>query len=441
MAMFQESLENLKNIAQADHLSKHVKKLTFFCDILPDFGTIEEYARSLKQKQNFRSWHDSGNRELILGEWQLWQDSPAFSLSSHDVEGGWEAYERLRHEQEDWTVAREGLVLADTLCRLPSLSEANVTCGSYSTKDESNGWPLWRRLRKSMYMGPADWIFADDRGEGFTETSSVNAVLSLLEGLAARSNYARFVEGRTTKLSLVTGVQDSCQSARSQSYDKDLPFNLDRTSHAFDYVVDLRIHIMDAIRFMKTRKRIQNELSIFLRRAQMLKRLELLLKSTHHEGEVILYPKIFDIYPEIFDSNTIAWPQIQSLSLMVDIPSKVLLNFLALHAATIKELRLEHMVLGDVPFLLERIPSILHLQAVYLHDVYHCGVRRPGKPHELIAYLLDICGSDGTASYETALRAWLLGRSGLMPDLSQDGLGHRKVLKDKTVMEADCRDI
>ncbi|KAK4635786.1 hypothetical protein CLAFUW4_00144 [Fulvia fulva] len=99
LAMLQEPLANFESIAGSNHLAKHVKKVTFFCDIMTDFDCIEKYAMSLELKPDFTTWLEHDIRLGGQGEWQEWKAVPGQTLSARDIESGWEVYTRLWREQ------------------------------------------------------------------------------------------------------------------------------------------------------------------------------------------------------------------------------------------------------------------------------------------------------------------------------------------------------
>ncbi|KAF2172502.1 hypothetical protein M409DRAFT_50191 [Zasmidium cellare ATCC 36951] len=390
MGLFDHSLSKLECLASSS-LAKHVKKLTFYCDVLP------AYTRA--------DWE----REVDARFGHLYH-------YKNDVDAECQAYKDLVQEQQDWDHSQQGQKFQDCFLSLRNLTE----------------WPIWRRLTERCLVGPDQWkkrnhaqpfILVDSLDSGV----DARAALALLEAMGERvSRGLRPI----TKLQLQL-VCKNFYFMRPLGHDgwaQPVPLCYSnavkpKIRTAFANLTDLSLYV-EAPFDWEHFGGILADFSEFLYVAKQLRSLRFWFEyledfSGNWPGGNRLYTDQIGF----FSQNTVVWPKIEHLALKVNIPSCKLLPFLKLHASTLKSLELRHMFVQDVPLLLEGIPGALQLDHVYIQGLWHYG---PGLPQEELDDETNVCflsySTDCDRVYETWMKRYLLRHTPRMPDLRDDPL-------------------
>ncbi|KAK4507837.1 hypothetical protein PRZ48_001572 [Zasmidium cellare] len=387
MGLFDHCLSKLESLASSS-LAKHVKKLTFYCDLLPG------YRRR---------------------EWERAVDARFGHLYhyKHDVDEEWQAYEDLVKEQQNWHHSRQGQRFQDCLLNLRNLVEVSAirtTAGDVN----ANRRPIWRRLTERCIVGPDQWktrIFESQHGfiDLVGDEIDARAALALLEAMGERVSRG---QRPITKLQL----QLVCQNfyfMRPLGHDgwaQPVPLCYSNTVKpkmrmAFANLTELDLYL-ETIFDWEHFGGILADFSEFLFGAKQLRSLRFWFEyDEDFSGD---WPEGNRLYTDqigFFSLDTAVWPKIEHLALKVNIPSQKLLPFLKRHATTLRSLELRHMLVQDVPTLLQGIPEALKLDHVYIQGLWHNG---PGLPHG------DLDG--------TWMKKYLLRQASRMPDLRDDPL-------------------
>lgn len=452
-AMFDDSLIKFESIANS-RLAKHVNRLTYLNDTLPAFRKAQ-YLSSIDNRPDFftfreqrkddfpdevRDWsiNRTGRTDVFSRAWDAWEALERHNFTTKQLNQGWKEFSRLSKEQKQWGKIAQSSRIQAAFKKLPNLVEVDVVRASSENKAASQ-WPVWRRIRRDMLIGPDDWKEHVSASEEMIDFGKIleTATLCLLEAIAQRNREKsgkpitaiRLQNDLSFPFSFVSNWTNSlygtANDTRQWSSQLIGPLPLaDAFLHITTFTVRFEDHADETL--FSTLAAVWAQLHHFLSKASNLQRLTLLL-----EGDDNMPP--FDEGLEdwdgedpginIFDSKTALWPQIQHLSLSINCSSTKLLGLLKIHADTLRSLEIRSSVFDDVPTLLEQIPQAVALEHVYLKNLWHCGP--PDLPHENGN---DACmlshGIDNQQPYEIAMKKYLLGEAGGMPDILQDDLGH-----------------
>lgn len=402
MGLFDHSLSKFESLS-ASRLAKHVKRLTFYCDVLPAYRRFE---------------------------WEQEVDSSLGHLYhlKNNVDAEWQAYEELVHEQQKWQHLRQGREFQECSLKLRNLTRVS-TIRTMAGDINANQWPLWRRLTKRCVVGPDQWKRRRDESPNpFLDVDlDARAALALLEAMGERVSCG---------LQPITELQLQlfCQNfyfMRPLGHDgfaqpvppRYIEIVKPKIRTAFSHLTDLSLYLETPFEWDHFGG-ILAEFSEFLFLANQLRSLRFWFEySEDFSGN---WPEDNRLYTDqvgFFSLDTMVWPKIEHLALKINIPSPKLLGFLKLHSVTLRSLELRHMSVGDVPMLLQGIPEILQLERVYVQGLWHYG---PGLPHECLDDAINVCflghGTDCDRVYETWMKKYLLRETSRMPDLRDDPL-------------------
>lgn len=110
------------------------------------------------------------------------------------------------------------------------------------------------------------------------------------------------------------------------------------------------------------------------------------------------------------------WPDLEYLSLSVDITNAEHFHFYELLTPPLRSLELHHLRVDDIPELLRSIPKILNLQHVFLQNLWSTNWDRSEKTCEFWK------GTDFAGALEDDVKAYLLRQSDELPELPLDPL-------------------
>lgn len=178
IGLFEYGLQNLQDLATSP-LSKHVKKFTFYSDIVPEWNRVE-WQKQIDFRPDFSSWYAARKAELGPSYMTSATHSPQAdyaALSRHEfgraeLDEAWLRYESIRNEQQAWRQSIQGARLKDLLTSLPNLQEASVKCTTpFSGK--TNDWPVWKALRERIKVGESSHIQTRSLRHGRANQSSL----------------------------------------------------------------------------------------------------------------------------------------------------------------------------------------------------------------------------------------------------------------------------
>lgn len=400
MGLFDHCLTKFQALASSG-LSKHVKKLTFYCDLLPACGR-KYWERELGAcvDRNYR--HESY------------------------LDAAWDAYQSLMQEQQQWQHSEQGKAFQVSFLNLPNLNDVRAI-RTVAGDETVNEWPVWKRVTQWCIVGPDQW--KKRRGYvryTFQDTDS-RAVLALLEAMGERVSRGL---PPVTKAKFQLSCQNFCFTK---------PLGHDGFGHtvppswvnsvkpnirtAFSALTDLSLYLETGFDWQEFGG-VLIDFSHFLSSAKKLRRLTFWFE--YYEDFSGDWPDETHLYADqisLFSNDAVVWPEIEHLALKANVPSSKLLNFLKLHSGTLKSLEMRHMFVRDAPLLLENIPKILKLDHVFMQGLWHCG---PGMPQEHVDDQLNVCllgySTECNRIYESSMKKYLLRETSTMPDLGEDPL-------------------
>ncbi|PPJ54603.1 hypothetical protein CBER1_06153 [Cercospora berteroae] len=388
---------------------------------------------------------------------------PRHRLTKQEVKAGWQAYRRYYREQQSWSDYREPWKFQSAFCELPNVHEVVVANATYNDRN-FNSRPFWRRFCKDTYVGPDSWKRGYAAGvieEELLFEITEKATVCLYEAMARRNEQQ---SSPVTKLKIQHMMQNESTLATDWRRGRRQPscLRLDSVLQVPQrlWLAKPFAHLTDfSMRFDSNesvdRDYISEQIHQLLIKAQELRRLVLTLELPNvaglrsfdeedHEG---YYDEFGEEHGDphysgeacLLHATSVIWPKIEHLALSVPFCAKKFINFLKLHSSTLRSLELHQALVYDVPTLLEQIPKVVHLDHVYIKTLVHIGPALPHAQHsgpfDKAWFLAD--STDFDAPYEQSMKAYLLGKSSIMPDLLEDHLGrvHPQDRTDRTSSE------
>ncbi|KAI5364988.1 hypothetical protein Slin15195_G045260 [Septoria linicola] len=464
VATFKHSVVKLKKLASS-HLAKYVHKLTFFSDTLPKYSKAQ-WQRSIDQRPGFRQWRQENEHQypdependdppdfvndVCLRATRAYGSLPRHHFTASELDLGWKAFQRYYKEQEAWADYREARSFREAFCKLGNVRKV-VAAAAVRSNEDCNKWPFWSRLYREMLVGPNDWkhgycmdeAMHDYEDQKLPFKLAERATLCLLEGLSLLNgkNLDSFssVASMTLQHIMVSGTTLIENWHRGPVQ----PADLLRDAHLQEprrlWLAQPFVHLTDlSMRFdcddSLNGYFISEIIHQILVGARELRRLTLIVENTDD---------VFDIpddanddedgtftysgHARLFQVDRPIWPHIQHLALSTFVSARNFVNFLKLHASTLRSLELRRTAVFDAPSLLEQIPKVIQLDHVYVKGLNHHGAPLPHdddvSPSVYADPWLLSDGTDFDAPYEMSMKAYLLGKTSEMPDLSQDHLG------------------
>lgn len=188
-AFFAYSLDNIGHVANS-RVAQHVKHLTIWADILPDWEQ-HEWLRESGDRPNFSAWKARRKEHIAADCLKTHQTAvKLYACLDGDIEGGlceecvgriedlreeytesflfpaldqlekaWNRFCQLKDEQ--WTRITEdvhGIMLKEHLCRLPNLESVAVKPVTALSENRLENLPVWKALRKDILVSPENWV-------------------------------------------------------------------------------------------------------------------------------------------------------------------------------------------------------------------------------------------------------------------------------------------
>ena len=435
MGMFEDSLDILFDLSKSP-LAKHVKTFTFYSDVLPQWDR-KTWEESIDNRPDGRFTEaielpiriSAGTSKAQRPPWPYdenarlnwWDTVPRHQFTTKQLDRGWKAYRLMQKEQQRWGKDIRRLLFKEHFARFPNLVEATVA-PTAPFQGRISKWPVWRRLREKMLVSPDDWIYSKENiGDGLPSyvraCTSGHAALVLLEAIGFRASFAG-----TKHINKLT-----VHTTHHGSFKHLMGYELERTAERRALGFESRFHeIGEGFRnIQQLDLRVPHaaksntvggeaagiEIVAILLASRRLRRLNLSYDDDDTGLSSLPYPATSSLAP-LFTSSP-RWKQLKYLSLSIDVPHTLLLPFFRTLSPSLKSLELRDMVVEDVGELISGIPKILHLEHVYLEGMFQ---RRTGDGFGCAF----VDGSDVDRPYEKAIKAYLLGESGELPEMWWD---------------------
>jgi hypothetical protein len=414
-ALFTVEVKRLRQFASTP-LAKYVKHLTMFSDVLPDYDE-RTWRGKIDYNRLHAPWHQAQMRSAEASERRLTE--------------GWQAFCELRKDQQQWNHQRHGCTFVLTINLLPNIMAVEVTQAK-PFSGRTNDWPLWRRLRQQILVGPDEWMFSIHFATPSIETCKISsqATICALEAMAYRP-----AERAISRLEVNPWPTLGCVHMDDEpkmvwdlftSTPPHLEFTRRGEKHASWYqrlvgkalarVKDLKIDVSIASGYdaRTCAYKIRDEITRTLCVAKELRSLD--VEFSDDEAvlrRVLPLDHVFSAHDEVL------WPHLKHLSLSTNLSAQNFLSFLHQHSSTLRSLELRDMLIGDLGTVIRETPSILELQHIYLECVSHSA--------DEMTSCFFVQGTDEPEPYEQSVKAWLLRQSEDMPPLFGGLEGHRLV--------------
>lgn len=436
MGYFEHALDNFYALAKSP-LAKYVKRFTIYSDLLPEWPRAE-WESKIDLRPDFSLWQAARRA-------QQGQTCHTCKLSQHpcldcactypDLDPEYRSLQRQFLTTAELDVAYGSFLrlvwkqqclhsgdlrkFKEHFAMLPNVSEASVK-GATPFSGRTNEWPVWKGLRKTILVGPDDWMYP--KGHPMSNVSSDTAhqqrhgrgagqaALYLLEGVGYRSQF--FGTKHITKLSVQAKqpYRDLIGAAGSFG---GIPADSQRYQtivEAFRHVEDLSLNILYPFESNAHHgPGLTSETVELLRAAKQLRRLDFTFFEDEYEDED-------GVAPLFATDENFRWPHLEHLALRTNIESTIFLDFLKQHAGSLRSLELRDMVVNDIEDVLECIPRIVKLQHVYAECLW--GKWREPSIDSNVCLLAR--GTDFDDPYERSVKAYLLGERDDLVELKRE---------------------
>ncbi|EME49267.1 hypothetical protein DOTSEDRAFT_40511 [Dothistroma septosporum NZE10] len=423
MGLFEHSLAHLEKLAKSP-IRKHVKKLTIWSDVLPNF-TKDAWFKIIDQRPTYSEWMAPyrtadaglGAREAKAQRVKDYEKLIRRNLTEEQVEQGYAAYLKAVSSQLHWRQYRLMLPFQEYFSMLPNLVEASVKCTT-PFAGRRNDWPVWKSLRRSMLVDPDNWLYNTDCQEENYAYLSGHAAVSLLAAVGHRASYAdkSEIKSLTVHSSHLDSYRKLLMDARALP---ELPhMNAIRAYGILDGFVNLtNLHLHVPHATLSSRlggNSTGSEIMEMLECSRNLQRLDLRYGDDElsPDDDVEQIEALF-----IRGGSELIWPKIEHLALATNIAGQILIEFIRKHACTLKSLELRDMLIHDVDSAMEQIPRVTTLQHVYME----CLWTDADQDSSMDFICVFSRGTDFDDRYEKAVKKYLLGRSDALPKIKRDG--------------------
>lgn len=358
---------------------------------------------------------------------------PRHSFTEAEIDTGWNSYQATVREQSQWRQDTHGMMFKELVSLLPNLTDASVQCATpFSSRwlvpinanplrqslnahqYLSNTWPLWRTLRKRIYVGPDDFFWRQPIEEPDYAHQTGQAALLLLEAIGYRSSYAAIkqvtdLNVHSSHLDPYLSLMDHSSVTQSLRYQTILA--------GFQHLTTLCLYVPHAtVSASISGLGVLVETMDFLRTSRHLRKLDL----RYGDDEMSPSDEYEFQLESLFNSDEVLWPGLENLSLATNLPADILLKFLRKHAISLQALELRDMLIDNVDFAVEQIPKILSLKHCYMECLWDDAP--PDGANLGVNYLCVLSrGTDCNAPYEQSIKSYLLGQCEFMPALERDG--------------------
>ena len=452
MGYFEHSILHLCNLARSRQ-ARHVRKLTMCSDILPKWD-YHQWTRHIDFRPDYTAWQQKRLYEIqsacreyskkgklcskcLNATWQLsseYDTVPRHSLGPEQRKLGFRQFDNLRKSQSALVEDEEGIMLKEYFARLPHVQKVTVK-PTTPFQGKTNEWPVWKRLRQRIYVGPDQWMYDDQNEADFLSDESERPdhsfyhqarleelrgqpLLWMLGAIGYRSQFSG--TNQIAKLELqyshivpLRNLMGKYANSGVSEYDREARFQT--IAEGFGHARDLTLEVPHAaeseLEFLSA---MRDEVVELLLAAMNLESLRLVFGDDElaHGGEQMDY----DLTNTLGVGGSIHWPHLQHLALCTKVRAASFLEFLRRHSGTLNSLEMRDMELEDVHRVFYEIPQILKLKHVYAECVWgEFGGDREGWS----CYMTQ--STDNDAPYEKSIKAYLLGQTDELPKMKDEG--------------------
>ncbi|KAK4546758.1 hypothetical protein LTR36_001490 [Oleoguttula mirabilis] len=398
MASFAHSLQEFIALARSP-LAKHVRKLTFYSDMLPHWTTSEEWESHIDTRPYFLNSQGLVNLDHRMRCEKCWLEldvqCPALGATSKlatlasvmerlprhaygktDLISGWKAFAKLTSHAGILLQERPRLMFKEHLAMLPNLRFASVT-SAVQFRGSTSTWPVWKRLLPKILVSPDNWIYSGGTKTPGGELKNLiqgQATVFLLEGVGYRAGLSgvKHMPVLGIETTYRASFEDLIAVSRRMTHGRVPPEQATRwltLVEGFKHLTSLRL---DNPRANVSRHKLAQETADLLRAATQLRRLDLRFidaeESWAPEGALGVVKSPITLL--FHGTNGVIWRYLEHLALAVNVPSKGFLGFLRYHSPTLCSLELRDATVYDPQDLFQEIPRIVKLKHVYAERVY-----------------------------------------------------------------------
>ncbi len=412
-ALFPDCLEKFVALTRSPGLSRHVHKLTFFSEVLPDLTWYKWESCIVSQTSRvrlnqLRTLRGQSLLDFFMAGSGIKEGRDLYSLSESHRRKAFERYLQLRKSQFVWCEDSVRQCFKECFSSLPNIVDAEIwPCRPYQHHSRLNILPVWRRLLDQTLIGPDDWWPEGSCLEDpeFTPSSRLckQAFSCLLEAIGFRASFA------STSRQLTSLRAKASHKSPLWIHDRTRPALLTNISAAFKHLQSLQLWLpeplghttaTDALTADGTPLAVA-ELNELLRNAPQLRWLELkvLFSSaspvSHSPGMLLELPRSL-VHLAIFGEGS----RCHHLPVMLERLGPQL-----------QSLELRDIGVHDLRELLRQIRTTFTLQRIYLECVDHSCLACDKAP------LLFSVGSSFPREFERAVTAYVLRQSDQVPDV------------------------
>lgn len=410
MGFFERDFLNLYQLTRRS-LAQHVRTITFFPDVMPQY-TCSEWKEEIDQRQPFPDYWQTCLQDVVGDStfkadeapmrgwyyrkaWREYDAMPKHDYSDDRLDQGWQAYKAYIEEHKTWPRKHYDLVFEELLTKLPNLAKINVRSPVHEY-EVANNWPVWKRIRESALVAPPfQWL------ERNLTAVVVGSVLAAV-GRRSSSPGSRHIKTLHIEAFNIWPAIGGISECNKYSATEPLV--------AFQHITSMHLHVPEATSAAR-KDGPDNAATVMkcLLKARALRKLDL-----RYSDDNLLTADPACSLESMFVLDKPIWPEIEELSLVVDISAMALIKFLSHHASTLRTFKLQDCHISNVARLIDAFPKTIKVDNLYLKflwdkdegDNYHCFLAR---------------GTDFDAPYESAFKAYLMCHNASMPEIKRDG--------------------
>lgn len=367
LAPFSPSIDRMLSLSRSS-ICKHVNAIDFIPDRLPDWS-CERWSQSVSFKPSFQKWRQSvidseGPRDPESLR-DSYQKLPMHTFTLEEMKRGLQAYRAVTNQQNFWRADSDGLLLKECLSSLPNLEEA-VIQKAKPMHGSLNKVPFWKHLRRSILIGPDQWIF--DHSTPGRDPSDGTYALAFLQAIGYRNTFSgvRKVEKMLLDLTMECSLSTLIALIEPTA---DQTARLELVKEAFRPLKYLEISCPCAPDFIAEDGEQQGaEVQELIRASVKLEVLHLEYgdprKHYFQEGQsrISLLP--------FFSNEQPTFPHLRELKITAAVPGDAFAKFLSLHSQTLRRLDMRDCVSDDWEAVLVTISRSLHLDEIYLECLH-----------------------------------------------------------------------
>ena len=365
MATFSKCFENLYMLASSP-LAHHVKRFTFWCDVLP---TWHDNAEA------FATWERTTLSDNLSPEADT-QRHALYPLSckkfSHkELVRGFHRFQDLRADHFGWREYAVAQAFKENFALLPNLVEVHVSRSTAAFARPNNS-PVWKRFRSETLVGPEEWAITLINGmksEQYILSAAMH--LYILEAIGYRASTLGYGSTHITALDITFSDVAGMGRVEDELFSTCEPDMWITIQTGFHRLRSFKLIAERVTGSYDTALKVAQKLIDILRTAPQLKHFELQYNGTVDlscEGSPYL-PAIKPLFDQPKGKAEPMWPSIEKISLNIHPSYGKLLLFLRQFAATLRSVELRNMILDHVQVYITHLRNDLRLEHVYLEDV------------------------------------------------------------------------